>query len=88
MEGAGRRYLLLGALGMPLRQTGSIVLRCVEGVIMAVEGERSYCSAQSSGDTGTLLMGSLRRCCRDSRAGLQGHRVQCAQEVAPCQGQP
>lgn len=69
-EGAGRRYLLLGVLGMSLKQIGSIVLCCVEGVIIAGEGERSHCSVQSSGDTGTLSIGSLRLCCRDSRTML------------------
>ncbi|MEQ2179348.1 UDP glycosyltransferase 8, partial [Goodea atripinnis] len=70
------------------KRIGSIVPCCVEGVIMEVEGERTYCSEENSGDTGTLFKRSLRLRCRTGRAVSLGHRAQCAHEVAPCQDQP
>lgn len=47
----------VGGFAMPLQPIGRIVLCCVEGVIMELEGERGHCSGQSSGDTETLLWG-------------------------------
>lgn len=55
----GRRPLAstVGDFAMPLQPIGSIVLRCVEGVRMPLEGEQGHCSRRSSGDTETLLWG-------------------------------
>lgn len=88
IESTGRRYLLLGVLGMPLQANREHCVILCGGSYNTSGGRTHSLFWGELWDTGTLFKRSLRLRCRTGRAVPLGHRAQCAHEVAPCQGRP